>query len=75
MCEREGERERTTDTNADTDTDKYTHNHVDQLRYGVATIGRLLKIVVSFAEYRLFYRSLLKKRPIILRSLLVATTP
>ena len=35
-----------------------------------------LKLYVSFAEYRLFYRALLRKRPIILRSLLtVATTP
>ena len=41
MCEREGERERTADTNADTDTDKYTHNHVDQLRYGVGLVGSL----------------------------------
>ena len=30
---------------------------------------------VSFAEYRLFYRALLQKRPIILRSLLVVATP
>jgi len=30
-------------------------------RYGVATISRLLKIIVSFAEYSLFYRALCKK--------------
>jgi len=30
---------------------------------------------VSFVEYRLFYRSLLQKRPIILRSLLIEATP
>jgi len=30
---------------------------------------------VSFAEYRLFYRALLQKRPIILRSLLIEATP
>ena len=30
---------------------------------------------VSFAEYRLFYRALLQKRPIIFRSLLFVATP
>ena len=34
-----------------------------------------LKLQVSFAEYRLFYRALLQKRPIILRSLLAEATP
>jgi len=34
-----------------------------------------LKLEVSFAEYRLFYRALLKKRPNILRSLLIVATP
>ena len=29
--------------------------------YGLATISRLLKIMVSFAEYCLFYRALLQK--------------
>ena len=29
----------------------------------------------SFAEYRLFYRALLQKRPIILGSLLIVATP
>jgi len=50
--------------------------------YGVATISRLLKnymsllkLYVSFAEYGLFYRALLQKRPIILRSLLIVATP
>jgi len=33
-----------------------------------------LKLQVSFAEYSLFYRALLQKRPIILRSLLVIAT-
>jgi len=32
--------------------------------HGVATISRLLTSDVSFAEYRLFYRALLQKRPI-----------
>jgi len=34
-----------------------------------------LKLYVSFAEYPLFYRALLQKRPIILRSLLFEATP
>ena len=34
-----------------------------------------LKLQVSFAEYRLFYRALLQKRPIILRSLIIVATP
>ena len=34
-----------------------------------------LKLKVSFAEYRLFCRALLKKRPIFLRSLLMVATP
>jgi len=33
------------------------------------------KLYVSFAEYRLFYRALLQKRPIILRSLLIVAIP
>jgi len=33
-----------------------------------------LKLQVSFAEYCLFYRALLQKRPIILRSLLIVAT-
>jgi len=34
-----------------------------------------IKVYVSSAEYRLFYRALLQKRPIILRSLLAEATP
>jgi len=34
-----------------------------------------LKLQVSFAEYPLFYRALLQKRPIISRSLLIVATP
>jgi len=34
-----------------------------------------LKLQVSFAEYRLFYRARLQKRPIIWRSLLLVATP
>ena len=33
------------------------------------------KLYVSFAEYSFFYRALLQKRPIILRSLLIVATP
>jgi len=45
-----------------------------------STVGRLrfvgsFKLLVSFAEYRLFYRALLQKRPTILRSLLIVATP
>jgi len=34
-----------------------------------------LKLYVSFAEYSLFCRALLQKRPIILRSLLIEAIP
>jgi len=34
-----------------------------------------LKLQVSFAEYRLFYRALLQKRPLFLRSLPIVATP
>ena len=47
-----------------------THTHMGWLRF----VGSL-KSQVSFAEYRLFYRALLQKRPIILRSLLIVATP
>jgi len=45
-----------------------------------STIGWLwlvgsLKLQVSFAEYSLFYRALLQKRPIFLGSLLIVATP
>ena len=48
--------------------------------YGVATISRrlktcALKTYVSFAAYSLFYRALLQKRPIVLKSLLIVATP
>jgi len=36
--------------------------------------GGSLKFQVSFTEYRLFYRALLQKRPINLRSLLIVAT-
>ena len=34
-----------------------------------------LNLQISFAEYSLFHRALLQKRPIILRSLLIEATP
>jgi len=40
---------------------------------GLRLVGSL-KLHVSFAEYRPFYRSLLQKRPTILRSLLIVAT-
>jgi len=44
--------------------------------YGVAMISKLIKkIEVSYAEYRLFYRALLQKRPMFLGSLLIVATP
>jgi len=43
--------------------------------YGVASMSRLLKLQVSFAEYSLFYRAPVQKRPAILRSLLLVATP
>jgi len=47
---------------------------------GVSPMGCLrlvgsLKLWVSFAEYSLFYRALVQKRPIILRSLLIVANP
>jgi len=57
-------------------THKHTHQRGDcEMCYGVATISRLLKMYVSFAEYRLFNRALLQKRPVIWRSLLIVATP
>ena len=43
--------------------------------YGVARISRLLKITGLFSRYRLFYRALLQKRPIILSIVLTEATP
>jgi len=43
--------------------------------YVVDAISRLLIVIGLFAEYRLFYRALLQKRPITLRSLLMVATP
>ena len=45
---------------------------VSKAHYEVATVSRLYKTQVSFAEYHLFYRALLQKRPIIQSILLVS---
>jgi len=45
------------------------------MRMGWLRLVGSLKLYVSFAEYRHFYRALLQKRPIILRSLVVGVTP
>jgi len=42
---------------------------------GVATISRLLKIMISFAKEPYKRDYILQKRPIILRSLLIVATP
>jgi len=50
------------------------HNGLDSLM-GWLTLGGSFRLLVSFAEYSLFYRALLQKRPIILRSLLIVVAP
>jgi len=57
----------------------WVSKHLQEASY-VSTIGWLrwvgsLKLWVSFAEYRLFYRALLQTRPRLLRSLLFVATP
>jgi len=54
-------------------------NHSNCFCAQVSSMGWLrlvgsLKVQVSFAEHRLFYRAVLLKRPIILRSLLIDAT-
>ena len=44
-------------------------------RMGWLRLVGSLELLVSFAVYSLFYRALLLKRPIILRSLLIVATP
>ena len=48
---------------------------VDVIHMGWLRLVGTLKAQVSFAEYHIFYRALLQKRPIILRSLQVVATP
>jgi len=49
--------------------------HINNIHMGWLRLVGSLKWQVSFAEYCLFYRALLQKRPIILRSLLIVATP
>jgi len=46
-----------------------------EMRDGVATISRLLKIIGLFCRIPSVYRALLQKRLIILKSLLIVATP
>ena len=50
------------------------HNGLDSLM-GWLTLKGSFKLLVSFAEYSLFYRALFQKRPIILSSLLIVVAP
>ena len=53
-----------------------THSYVRiSIRYAQATVSRIDTIKGSDAEYSLFDRALLQKRPTILSILLVAATP
>ena len=49
--------------------------NVHDLRMGWLRLVGSLKLQISCAEYRLFCRALLQKRPIMLRSLLIVATP
>jgi len=52
----------------------YIFSH-DKACMGWLVLVGSLKLLVSFAEYRLFCRALVHKRPVILRNLLVEATP
>jgi len=49
--------------------------HIFLLRMGWLRLVGSLKLYVSFSEYRLFYRALLQKRHVSLRSQLIVATP
>jgi len=51
------------------------HISLDVLNMGWLRSVGSIRLWVSFAEYRLFYRALLQKRPIILSILLTEATP
>jgi len=56
--------------------DKWISNSLfESLYMGWLRLVGSLKLQVSFAKYRLFYRALLQKRPMILRSILIVATP
>jgi len=63
-------------------TGMYIHLHVHtipprrlQPAMGLLCLVESIKLKVSFAEYRLFYRALLQQRPMILSILLTKATP
>ena len=55
----------------------YTYEYISicSIHMGWLRVVGSLKLQVSFAEYSLFYRALLQKRPVVLRSLLIVATP
>ena len=52
----------------------YDRTHAS-VRYGLASVSRIDKIIGLSAEYSLFYSSLLQQRPTILSMLLTVATP
>ena len=54
---------------------RYSAKDRHKLTIGWLRLVSSFKLQVSFAEYTLFYRALLQKRPIILRSVLIVATP
>ena len=57
---------------------EYRYIHVDMdidINMGWLRLSGSLELLVSFAEFSLFYRALLQKRPIILGSLLIVANP
>jgi len=54
---------------------RYTWDDMPWVTMGWLRSVGSMKLQVSFAEYRLFYRALLQKRPIILSILLTKATP
>ena len=54
---------------------KIRWNRSESLFHALYTVSYQDTAAPLFAEYRLFYRALLQKRPIISRSLLIVATP
>ena len=55
--------------------EKQKHQLYETLNTGWLRLVGSLKLYVSSVKYSLFYRALLQKRPVILRSLLIVATP
>jgi len=72
--ERQGERQRGRTTGRESASAR-TRERVCVTDIGWLRLVGSLKLQVSFAEYRLFYRALLQKRPMFLRSPLIVATP